>query len=382
MRVCYMAVYDDNTKSGVSKKILSQVSSLKNLGVDITLALLARTPINSLPSYAKVHIGHFPPFKNTLEKFCYMYETANTTKELSKRFDLIYIRDLTPTPFLTYVLRMKRHAKVVFEIQSIAENEAKLLSSWLKLILCKIFYPLIIKNADGIVGVTKEITAHYSNMGKMPLEFTRTIGNGIDTRNYEIRTPPIYSGDCLQLLFVAQVAPWHGIDRLIKGLHAYKGNTNIILNIVGEGSAVPELKELVFKLGLEKQVLFHGFRSGKELDKFFDECHIAVGSLGLHRIGFSESSTLKTREYCARGIPFIASTYDSDFSKAFPYISWCKEDDSNIEISTILNFTEKAFNDKTHSLKMNQYARTKLDWKIKMEELSDFFQKNICRKGL
>jgi glycosyltransferase involved in cell wall biosynthesis len=51
---------------------------------------------------------------------------------------------------------------------------------------------------------------------------------------------------------------------------------------VGNGKEIPNLKKLVDNLHLSKQVIFHGFKTGDELDSLFNSCHIAVGSLGLH----------------------------------------------------------------------------------------------------
>ena len=39
----------------------------------------------------------------------------------------------------------------------------------------------------------------------------------------------------------------------------------------------------------------------------YDRCHFAIASLGLHRIGIDVASTLKTREYLAKGMPFVYS---------------------------------------------------------------------------
>ena len=52
---------------------------------------------------------------------------------------------------------------------------------------------------------------------------------------------------------------------------------------------------------------------------------LQVGSLGLHRIGLTEASTLKVREYWARGIPFLLSYEDTDHLET-PEMSpfyWC-----------------------------------------------------------
>jgi hypothetical protein len=50
--------------------------------------------------------------------------------------------------------------------------------------------------------------------------------------------------------------------------------------------------ETGWRLGISDRVVFHGFTTGKALDALFDRCHIAVGSLGIHRKGLTQTSEL------------------------------------------------------------------------------------------
>jgi hypothetical protein len=82
----------------------------------------------------------------------------------------------------------------------------------------------------------------------------------------------------------------------------YKGGWNIP-KYRRRGDEI-NLKNLASRLRINDHIIFHGFVHGKELDRLFEQNHIAVGSLGIHRIGLNQLSILKAREYCARGIPF------------------------------------------------------------------------------
>ncbi len=77
----------------------------------------------------------------------------------------------------------------------------------------------------------------------------------------------------------------------------------VFYHCVGEGSDLENLKTLVRELSLEKYVIFHGTKTGEDLDKVVDECDIVFGSLGFHRTGLTGGSPFKAREYCARVIP-------------------------------------------------------------------------------
>ena len=125
-------------------------------------------------------------------------------------------------------------------------------------------------------------------------------------------------------------------------------------------------------LKLEDNVAFIGFMNGSVLDDLFDRSHIAVGSLGMHRLGMIEGSTLKAREYCARGIPFLYGCFDPDFSDDFPYIMKVPGDENPIDIEEIIRFAEKVYSDPEHHIKMRAYAKERLDWSVKMKRLKEF----------
>lgn len=173
---------------------------------------------------------------------------------------------------------------------------------------------------------------------------------------------------------VANINRWHGLDRLLQGLATYTGTTRVVFHIAGNGSELPHLQKLTNELGIADQVVFHGFLTGNALDALFEQCHIAVGSLGIHRIGLKEASILKAREYCARGIPFIYGISDPDFPEDFPYILHLPADESPIDIEKVLAFTKEVCVDPDHPQKMRQYAKEHLDWSVKMNKLKDFLE--------
>ena len=77
------------------------------------------------------------------------------------------------------------------------------------------------------------------------------------------------------------------------------------VHIVGEGSPIEEYKRIVEKYEIAEHVIFYGLKTGRELDSIYDQCSIGVENLGFHRTGVYRASTLKAREYAAKGLPFI-----------------------------------------------------------------------------
>ena len=93
----------------------------------------------------------------------------------------------------------------------------------------------------------------------------------------------------------------------------------------------------------------------------------------MHREGLNMSASLKVREYCSIGIPFVISSTDQDFPGKFPYILTMPSDESPIDFNKIIHFYQSVYADPKHQLKMREYAINNLDWIIKIRQLKDFF---------
>jgi len=151
---------------------------------------------------------------------------------------------------------------------------------------------------------------------------------------------------------------------------------------VGEGDALPALKQLTNNLGLNRYVVFNGTKAGEELDKIFDESDVAIGSLGNHRKGLNSDSALKNREYCARGIPFVIASSDQDFPESFPYILKIPSDDSLVDINKIIEWYEELTQSHpNYSTEMRKYTEEHLSWDAKMRPVIEKIKEIAEEKG-
>ena len=207
---------------------------------------------------------------------------------------------------------------------------------------------------------------------------TIRISNGVDMDSIPLHTFQPSEDGSIHLIGVAEVHYWHGFDRLIAGLGEYYKNTphphGIYFHIVGgvwksemyDSIHAPGFSELMDKYGIRNRVIFHDQLFGEELNKVFNQCCFAIGSLARHRSGITYIKTLKNREYATRGIPFIYSEIDSDFEDK-PYIVKAKPDESPIDIQEILDFLEN------HHFEPSEIRKTveNLSWKIQMKRVVD-----------
>jgi len=381
MNLIYFSIFFGKEVSGVQKKILAQVKNLNILGINAVVFSITGTDDNSPPlqNVNKIIITTLEcnSPKNFFDKIKRVHIRDDAFKniiETLKSDEILYTRIPTPSGRMAKILKNPRRCKIVVEYQTIEPRENRLNRNYLSLIYDFLYGDDIRTYTDGIVGVTDEITRYEAACSGNPPKPHITIGNGIDVDSVMVRTYSRFTGKELRLLCVANVNRWHGLDRLIRGLATYRGSIPVTLNIVGDGAELPHLKKLSNDFNLTDRVFFHGIKTGNDLDYFFNTSHIAVGSLGIHRKGLTQTSELKAREYCARGIPYILACADPDFPEDFPFIHRILPDESPVNIEEVVEFARNVCEDPGHPQKMREYAGKHLDWSVKMTALKSFLE--------
>lgn len=200
---------------------------------------------------------------------------------------------------------------------------------------------------------------------------TVLVGNGIDVSAIAPReSAPAWPAPVLRLIGVATVSKWHGYDRLLRAVKEFSDRSNrpfdLQLTIVGRGPELDGLRTLSASLGLDGRVEFAGVVTGDALRSLYATSHLAVSSLGLHRIDLSMASVLKAREYCAIGIPFIASGNDPDFPDGldFRFVVSASEDTGDV-VAAFEAFAKAA--QRIDRAAMRTYAIDHLDWRHKVD---------------
>jgi glycosyltransferase involved in cell wall biosynthesis len=312
------------------------------------------------------------PF-NSFNHFVLFYKHA-TKLCVSRQYDFVYIRyPLAHPSFLRFLRDIKRSQpdlKVVLEVPTFPyRNELRSPKQRVLLALDDIGHRHLKKYVDAVVTFFGQSEIH----GIPCIQ----VANGVDVDSIRFRERP-RNGAELRILVAANLADWHGIDRVLRGLDEYRlqqANPDVTLSIVGDGPAASQLRTLSHELELADVVQFHGLRTGAELDALFEEADLALGSLGMHRLGLERSSSLKTREYCARGIPFVLASEDPDFERDFPFVLHVAADDSPADIEAFVRFMKELrerYPD--YPTEMRRHAETHLTWKAKLDPVIEYIR--------
>lgn len=352
--------FDPN--NGISKKIYYQVNALKACGLEVHLCYMDETSGKKRMIDNQVIADYGQGIISKIKKRTEFSSVIQYAKE--NGIDFVYLRSNHNASYFTIqmVKQLKKNGmKVVMEIPTYpydAEYAAQHMSR--QIFQDKLFRDELAKHLDAIVT--------FSDYDVIFGQRTIRISNGIDFDSVKVKKSVNSTTQELNLIGVAEIHAWHGLDRVVKGLANYYSNSQkyiVKFHVVGyffskEGEE--EFRKIISDHHMERYVILYGKKHGDELDTIFDYCDFGIGSLGRHRVGIDKIKTLKNREYAARGIPFIYSETDSDFDEK-PYVLKAPADETPIDIHQIISFY------KTIKLTPSDIRSSiqDLSWKCQME---------------
>ncbi len=357
--------------SGVYKKIVSQCKvinekfhielfSVKNDGnISIQKKITSRLPFTAIGNnwvkvYSDLKDADFIYFRRVLND-CSLINLFRKLKENNKKIVILY-----EIPTFPYDKELTGIKNFPFKVKDILNR--------------KRLKPFV------------DVAVTYSNDDKIFDIRALKLLNGIDFSSIKMASSVTSANDSINLIAVAVHSFWHGYDRLIKGLSNYYRNggvENIRFHVVGDGISIKSYKLLVEKLELNDHVIFYGKLSGAQLDAVYDKCDIAIESLGDHRRDVHLSSSLKSCEYCAKGLPLITSTDINFIDDDFPYCMKVPKDESDVDIDLVVNFYHKCYPIDKDVLNIRRsirsYGEKKIDMSITMSPVIEYLHEALAK---
>jgi glycosyltransferase involved in cell wall biosynthesis len=376
-KLLYISFWDFSLKNGggVSKKILCQSKAFEKAGYDTTILGRRGSNVIELKGSEEKSVGEI---HSALKKRFGFFKLVKLYVK-QHEFNAVYIRyPLCDRLFagLLKEIKRKNKAKIVVEIPTYPYNaECVCAASKMLLMLDKMNRHKLKKYVNRI--------ASFSNDKSIFGIKTIQISNGIDFSETEIKTHFDKKENELNVDAVAGMYFWHGYDRFIMGLaDYYKENPElkVILHLAGDGPEIRKYKELVEKNNLSDYVVFHGYKTENELDEIYENADLAIDCLGAHRKNLARSSSLKSREYCAKGLPIITSCeIDALPSKKSDFILKLPADESNINIKDVVSFYDdlikKYTNSENLARNIRRVSKARCDFTVTAKPVIDFFEK-------
>ena len=207
---------------------------------------------------------------------------------------------------------------------------------------------------------------------------TISLQNGVDLYENPIRKMT-KKGTNIRLLAVAGFSFYHGFERVLEGLYQYYKNSrgyNFYFYMVGEGAEKRNYIHLVKKYGLEQYVEFCGYKTGAELDWYYDNADIGVAPLGMYKVGVVSATPIKTREYCSRGLPFIYGYEDDGFTGKEPYVRKVSNSPEPIDMGAIIELYEATVENENILNNMRSYTEKNFSWDILLRDVVKYMKNN------
>lgn len=360
-------IYAPHVCNGVDKKIEAQIKAFNKAGLGCEFLLYAQP--SSTFEMVKSSLPGFPdgvewPDANDLKRADYLYirRPRITSKELIRVME--EYKRLNPAGIILYEIPTYPYDpewlnyKMYLGLRKDRRNRKRL---------------------AGLVDRVVDLSGNDEIFGVPTLQ----VINGVDFERVS-QKGPVSDLSTVNILCVAYFTRVHGADRVIRGLGDYYASSpkrEVIFHIAGDGSVMSELRNLVKRYGIEGHVVFHGLLDGDELDDLYGECSIAVGILGLHRYGHATTSALKTREYLAKGIPFVYSGGVDVFDR--DPVDFCLQvdaDDSPLDVRRLIAFHDSLYLAKGQECVIREiraYGESHVSMDCAMGEVTDYLKARL-----
>lgn len=149
--------------------------------------------------------------------------------------------------------------------------------------------------ADGVVGVTGELAREEAARAGRAGLARHVYPNGVVYDDGADAPPDRREGEVPELLFVAHFLPWHGLAELLDSMRG--DAAPCVLHLVGELPA-----PLLARARAEPRARLHGALDRAGIEALAARSWLGLSSLAMHRLGMTEGSPLKVRQYLALGL--------------------------------------------------------------------------------
>jgi hypothetical protein len=380
-KVLFLMAYPlDSGRGNNKQKFDGQMKSVKRLGYDVWFTACKDGVIFLCHNNEKIKIGKILISKRNFFKLIALCKSIFKIYKIQK-FDLCYMRYSPCTFEIINALKvMKKHkTKIIVEIPTYPwrgeiKNNKHITYKFIILVLDFLYFKWMCKYID-LFTLIGENAREYGGIKAINIE------NGIDFDVNPLKENKNVTEE-INILALAKMCYWHAYDRVIEGLKEYYLNNNIkrekiLLHLVGSDGDGSLLKwtRMVKEYSLNKYVVIHGEKEGRELNEIFNFCDIGLGALGMYREDLDFTSSIKISVYCARGLPFIYSAKHNLLNERLKFCLKVANDNSPLNIEKVIGFVKFIRTQKNISKEMRRYAYRNMTWDIQFKKIFSNFNK-------
>ena len=273
-------------------RVENEMKSLSEAGNDVHVACVQKDsePLVENTSYGTVH-------RRPMSKFIYKTSVGvlkfpfyfnywrRFVDELFEKesFEAIHICDL-PLARIGYEAKCKYGVRFVLDLfenwpvllqLSTHTNTflGKLLSSFKQWVRYEIE---MCKLADTVIVVVEEAKARIEALGISP-EKIIVISNTLDLQQFDVPERRNFNVNEIRMLYVGGINYHRGIQYVIKAISVLKqNNIPVHFDLVGNGSYLADIKNLINELHVQDNVTIHGFKPFTQIQDLYASANVAL----------------------------------------------------------------------------------------------------------
>ena len=304
MKIAYVAVEKVSGNHGVPKKFAYQIAAWREAGATCEFFGAAEDfdSQNSLVNGTILLRKKYDnPLKQWKEDRWVLGKLVASLRDWAP--DLVYLRWGYHKPeYLTIADEFPTVLELNGDILATAKMSAREKKGLRKILglYVQATLPPLFSRVAGFVAVTNEVAKlPYVARHRKPVG---VFANSIQLDEYAIQP---FRGDesaVPRVVFIGNVASWHGLDKVVELAKATQGRLEI--DIIGCAKGDDEVVS---------NLTYHGYLDRESYLEVFSRASVGLDGVALYRKKMNEACPLKIREYLASGLPIILSAEDTAF---------------------------------------------------------------------
>ena len=369
--------------TGIRKKVWGQLEAMRSLGYQPVLFYLREDGLVATDGLTDQRVTPLPSGNRLVNQWNYYSYVYEYYEEQLRAADFIYIRYHVPTPAYLKLLKQlytPQQVPYIFcEVPTYPYMEE--FRGWKG----KIYAWLDRRYRELAGNYYHSVISFYPAddiFGHQPLVVENAIGDSILRQGAQasaVYPSPVEVTTLRMLGLASNLEPFHGYDRVLAGMRAFyaSGNQDFKVNftIISQGVEFERLQMLVEDYKLNEYVTFLPPMVGKQLYGLLVAMDVGVGTLARYRVNLETDNSLKSREYCAFGVPILLGAKDRSFPPELSFVNYLTNSAKAVDIEALISWIKELREQPEWRKDVTQYAANKLSWQAQMRRIFEAARK-------
>lgn len=236
-------------------------------------------------------------------------------KRLTPDFDVVYVYGLSPVSISIPVINYAKKHKIPIchytldiwpeSVRDFGGSRHIMNKKHPVYIVSKWISKYVYTNMDIILNKCDAFSDYLHDMFKIPRDKMSVLYEHAEESYLAVNKDPIDNG-IVDFMFLGNIGKAQNCDQIIEAFSRIESKNKHVLHFVGDGSELSNIKRLAEEKGIGDKVIFHGYHSIKEVNKFYELADACLLTLS-NKTAIGLTPPAKLVGYMAACRPIIAS---------------------------------------------------------------------------